>query len=195
MAVFDPDVGFFGYVDRKVPNPAGGIYYDDFSFVHEGALSTFCTAKSTLVCGSATIGGSGVPSATAPSGFTVEAKDVRGCRAGLLLYSSQPTQSGVPFAGPGNGLLCLAPGGLRRAGPIESGGTGPQFCDGVLAIDMNRFHTLGWTATGCSPAAGQNNPAGFLGNIGTSVHAQMWGRDSVTTGQVLSDGISWSIGP
>ena len=120
---------------------------------------------------------------------------MRGCRAGLLLYSNQPTAQGAGFGGPGNGLLCLSSTGLRRAGPIESGGTSPQFCDGVFAIDMNRFHALSWTSTGCSPAAGQNNPAAFLGSIGTTVHAQMWGRDSPTTGQVLSDGLSWIVGP
>ncbi len=38
-------------------------------------------------------------------------------------------------------------------------------------------------------------PAGFLGNMGTTVNAQMWGRDSIATGQVLSDGISWVVGP
>jgi hypothetical protein len=31
--------------------------------------------------------------------------------------------------------------------------------------------------------------------MGTTVNAQVWGRDSIATGQVLSDGITWSIGP
>ena len=31
--------------------------------------------------------------------------------------------------------------------------------------------------------------------MGTTVNAQMWGRDSIATGQVLSDGISWVVGP
>ena len=34
------------------------------------------------------------------------------------------------------------------------------------------------------------SPAGFLGNMGTTVNAQMWGRDSVMTWQVPRDGIS-----
>ena len=176
-------------------NPSGGVYFDDISFVREPFFSAFCTAKSTLVCGPANISATGTPSATAASGFVVEAQQVRGCRAGLLLYSNQPVQPGTSFGGPGNGLLCVASSGLRRAGPIESGGTSPQFCDGVMSIDVNRFHTLTWTATGCSPPPGQNNPAGFLGNMGTTVNAQMWGRDSIPTGQVLSDGIGWVVGP
>ena len=62
--------------------------------------------------------------------------------------------------------------GCAAQGPIESGGTSPQVCDGVLAVDMNQLNTFNWTATGCNPAAGQNNPAGFLGNMGTTVNAQ-----------------------
>ena len=157
--------------------------------------TTFCTAKTTLVCGAASIQANGTASATATSGFLVSAQPVRGCRAGLLLYSDQPVQPGATFGGPGNGQLCLLSTALRRAGPIDSGGTNPFTCDGVMAIDMNEFHTLNWVATGCSPAPGQNNPAGFLGSLGTNVNAQIWGRDSTTTGQVLSDGIRWVIGP
>ena len=32
-------------------------------------------------------------------------------------------------------------------------------------------------------------PSCLSGNV------QMWGRDSIATGQVLSDGISWAVGP
>ena len=42
---------------------------------------------------------------------------------------------------------------------------------------------------------GPDEPAGFLSNPGTTVNAQMWGRYSIATGQVLSDGISWVVGP
>ena len=157
--------------------------------------TTFCTAKTTSVCGAATISATGLPSATLASGFTISAAPTRGCRSGLLLYSNQPIVLGVAFGGPGDGLLCLTPTGLRRAGPIESGGTSPATCDGVMAIDMNAFHTLSWVATGCTPPAGQTNPAGFLGNMGTVVNTQIWGRDSTTTGQVLSDGVSYTVGP
>jgi hypothetical protein len=65
----------------------------------------------------------------------------------------------------------------------------------MFAIDINSFSSLGWTANGCNPVMGQSNPAGFLSNPGTTVNAQMWGRDSIATGQVLSAGISWLIGP
>ena len=158
-------------------------------------VTGFCTAKTALFCGPAQISARGASSVTLSSGFTVEAGPVRGCRAGLLLYTNQPVVPAASFGGPGDGLLCLLGAGLRRAGPIESGGTAPQVCDGMLSIDMNQLRSGTWAATGCNPAAGQNSPAAFLSNMGTTVNAQMWGRDSVATGQVLSDGISWPIGP
>ena len=184
-------------------SPAGQQVLDNIGFPSVwllraegiGTPTTFCTAKTTLVCGPAAIGSTGIPSGSAPSGFVVSAGPTRGCRAGLLLYSNQPPVAGVPFGGPGDGLLCLTPGGLRRAGPIDAGGTAPNVCDGLLAIDMNRFHSLTWAATGCNPAPGQNNPAGFLNNFGVMVNGQMWYRDSVATGQGLSDGLTWTIGP
>ena len=159
-----------------------------------GTVTTFCTAKTTSMCGAANISANGFSSATLASGFVIKAQPVRGCRAGLLLYSDQPTVTGIPFGGPGDGLLCINGMGLRRAGPIQSGSM-PQFCDGTLAIDMNKFRSFNWVAVGCNPPFGQNNPAGFLGNMGTTVNAQMWGRDSIATGQILSDGLSWSVGP
>jgi hypothetical protein len=172
------------------PPPAGIM-----GSLDPGAFPSFCTAKTMTICGPASISGSGTPSATTMSGFVVSAGPTRGCRAGLLLYSNQPVVPGVTFGGPGDGLLCLFPGGLRRAGPIDAGGTAPNVCDGVMAIDMNQFRALMWAAMGCNPAPGQNNPAGFLGNPGVMVSGQFWYRDSVGTGQGLSDGLMWAVGP
>ena len=121
----------------------------------------------------------------------------RSCRSGVLLYNSGFVPGGPypTFGGTGNGILCVRPQGLRRASPIESGGTPGPNCDGVFSIDLNAFNSLAWTSGGCSPAAGQTNPAGFLGSPGTLIHAQMWGRDSTSTGQFVSDGVLWVQGP
>ena len=175
-------------------SPAGDSFLAKWDCPLPPPVTLFCTAKTTLVCGAANISAVGTSSATRGSGFNVEAGPVRGCRAGLLLYSNQSIVPGTSFGGPGNGALCLFGMGLRRAGPIESGGAA-ALCDGVLSIDMNRFNASQWAATGCSPAAGQNSPAGFLGNMGTPISAQMWGRDSIGTGQVLTDGVAWVVGP
>lgn len=132
-------------------------------------------------------------SATASSGFTVSAGPARGCRSGLLLYSDQPSVPPIPFGGAGDWMLCLF-GGIMRAAPIDLGGT-PHTCDGVFSIDMNAFRNQTWVSSGCSPSAGQTSPAAYLSTPGHTVNAQMWGRDSTTTGQFLSDGLSWTIQP
>jgi hypothetical protein len=177
-----------------VTSHAGDSYLAKWGCSSPPPPTEFCTAKTMLFCGAANISAAGISSATATSGFVVEAGPVRGCRPGLLLYSNQPTQPGVSFGGPGDGLLCLSGTGLRRAGPIQSSNAQQQ-CDGTLAIDMNEFRASSWTANGCNPVMGQSNPAAFLANMGTTVNAQMWGRDSIATGQVLSDGVSWVVGP
>ena len=194
ISVFDDGSGPALYAGGIfILSPAGDSYLAKWG-CPPPPFTTFCTAKTALFCGAANIGASGTPSATATSGFVIAAQPVRGCRGGLLLYSNQPIQPGTSFGGPGNGLLCMPGQGLRRAGPIESGGN-QQLCDGVMSIDMNAFNTLHWTTNGCNPSVSQTSPAGFLSSIGTTVNAQVWGRDSIATGQVLSDGIIWSIGP
>ena len=55
--------------------------------------------------------------------------------------------------------------------------------------------SLNWSESGCSPQALQSVPASFLHISGTTVSAQMWSRDSVATGQVLSNGVTWVVGP
>ena len=155
----------------------------------------FCTAKTTLVCGAASMSTSGNSSATQSSGFTVAFGPTRGCRSGLILYTPQSVVAGQAFGGPGDGVLCLPGAGLRRAGPIDAGGTSPAVCDGNMAMDFNAFAQGVHAAVGCVPPPGQNNAPNFLRVPGTTVSAQGWGRDSVSTGQVLSDGRQWTVGP
>ena len=176
-------------------SPSGDSFLAKWGCGSPTPVSLFCTAKTTLTCGPAELSAEGFSSATAASGFVLRAEPVRGCRAGLLLYSEQAIRQAVSFGGIGNGLLCLSATGLHRAGPIESGGTTPRACDGVLSIDMNRFRMLGWSSSGCNPASIPTIPAGFLTNPGSAVHAQMWARDSLTTGQLVTEGIRWTIGP
>jgi len=184
----------FSNFQNQSSNPGGGASYDDFSLLPSD-ITRFCSAKTTLFCGPATITAVGIPSVNATSGFTLAAAPTRGCRQGLMLYSSQATVPGMAFAGPGNGQLCLSSMGLRRAGPIDSGGTSPAQCDGVMALDFNAFASNNWASNGCNAAPGQTSPAGFLNTVGNTVGVQVWGRDSVQTGQVLSAGITFLTGP
>ena len=145
------------------------------------APTTYCTAKPGLSCGTPSIGASGLSSAQASSGFVIKASPARAQKLGILLYNTAPASPAIPFAG---GVLCVAPGGVRRAGPVNSGGT-PGACDGAFSIDMNAFAFGG---------GGGFVPAGYLSVCGTRVFAQFWGRDSLMTGSFLSDAIEYVVG-
>jgi hypothetical protein len=153
-----------------------------------GVSGTFCTAKQTTLCGPAAIGAAGLPSASATSGFVVSATPAVGNRLGFLLYNTS-SMPGLPFAQ--TGTLCVQSSGLRRAGVVGSGGTNGM-CDGSFAIDMNAFAHGTWVPP---PGQTSTNPAGVLLLPGTQVFSQMWGRDTPGTGELLSDGLSWSVCP
>jgi hypothetical protein len=156
----------------------------------------FCTAKTALVCGAAKMSFTGRSSATQTSGFTVQAAPARTDKAGILLYNTTKSAAPLPFEG---GTLCIEPMGLRRAGPTVSMGTCPNAsCLNELAIDMNRFASGLWVVPDCmgAPTALQPNFAAvYLGIPGTTVHAQFWGRDSMLTGSLVSEGLSYIVGP
>ena len=145
------------------------------------AGSIYCTAKVNSCGNLPAIGLSGVPSASAGSGFTVNASSSKGTKCGLLLYGDDgPAQPAFPFSG---GLLCVAPQIKRSVGVCDATGT-PGACDGVLAIDMNAF------ATG---ALG-GNPLPSLLVPGTQVNCQFWGRDTPGN-SLLSDALQYVVGP
>lgn len=152
----------------------------------------FCTSKNGLACGTPGMSVQGVASATQSSGFTIRAAPARSCKSGVLLYNQASAATGMPFDG---GVLCVAASGLKRAAPVDSGGTPGNNCDGSFSIDLNAFAAAAWAATGCAPPPGQTNPVTFLSTPGQVVYCQMWGRDSVATGTFLSDGIQFVQGP
>jgi hypothetical protein len=165
--------------------------------------SNFCTAKAGLVCGPAAISASGVPSVSMSSGFVVSAAPARNNKSGILVYNTAQV-AGLPFQG---GTLCVDPMGLRRAGSTNSGaGCGANNCSGLMSIDMNAFSqgSTGlcapnpcWVVPDCNGAPSgiaPNNAAAFLLVPGTVIFAQYWGRDSVATGSLVSDGITYTIG-
>jgi hypothetical protein len=166
--------------------------------------TNFCTAKTGLVCGPSLISASGAPSASASSGFVVSAVPARNNKSGILVYNTAQVAA-LPFQG---GTLCVDPMGLRRAGSTNSGaGCGANNCSGSMSIDMNAFAQPStglcapnpcWIVPDCNGAPSgiaPNNPAAFLTVAGTIVFAQFGGRDSVATGSLVSNGLSWTVGP
>ena len=152
-----------------------------------GGLSTYCTAKvNSLMC-TPVISGTGSPSVSATSGFSVECAMVRNGKSGLLFYKVGGTQANVTFQ---CGTLCVGPSGIKRTPAQSAGGNPPPAndCSGVYSLDMNAF------AAGM--AGGNPDPA--LLTAGNLVHCQWWGRDQgfpSPCNTTLSDGGEYMTQP
>ncbi|HTF88527.1 MAG TPA: hypothetical protein VK843_08960 [Planctomycetota bacterium] len=150
-----------------------------------GDATPYCTAKVNSIGCTPTIGATGWTSATASSGFTVRASNVRNQKVGLLLYGVSG-RNNVAFQG---GTLCVQPP-VRRSSSANSGGTPLPVsdCSGVYAIDMNAF------AQGLLGG----NPLLSLKTPGTVVDSQWWGRDPgfpAPNNSTLSNGLEYLICP
>ncbi len=138
--------------------------------------ATYCAAKSNSQGCLPTIGFSGAPSASAPSGFLIEASNVINRRTGLLLYAYAP--GSAPFQG---GILCLS-GALKRTPPQNSGGSPSGIdCSGSFSFDFNAS-----IASGVDP----------LLLPGTAVYAQYVYRDPPSSfGWGMSEALAFTICP
>jgi len=118
----------------------------------------------------------GAPSASASSGFTLEATQIVNQKAGLLFYSLHGRQD-VPFGG---GRLLVVPP-LRRTPPLDSGGAlAGADCSGSFHFDFNA-----WIASGADPAL----------LPGATVDAQYWYRDPAAMRAIgLTAGAHFGVG-
>ena len=186
-----PDVSSFGdYIvfqseaTNLVPGDTNGV--SDIFFLDRSASQVpppklYCTGKVNSCGGIPSLSFSGIPSASASSGFVVSGSGARYAKHGLLLHGPNGPAA-IPFAG---GYLCVSPQGLRRGPPTPTIAASPGLCDGAFYLDINSF------AQGLAGGA----PQAFLRVAGQQVNCQWWGRDSIASGSYLSDGIEYVTTP
>ena len=139
-----------------------------------GSTSVYCTAKVNSQGCLPAITGSGVPSATAGSGYVVGATQVLPKVFGVLFYSTSGPAA-QPFQG---GFLCVAPP-VRRTSAQLSSGAGA--CGGSFAFDLNAY-----IASGADPAL----------VAGAAFWGQYWSRDPASPSATnLTDALTAVICP
>ena len=141
--------------------------------------TSYCTAGTSASGCQALLQATGVPSASATSGFLVTSAAAEGQKAGLFFWGvNGATASPV---GTSSSLRCVK-GPLSRGGLITSGGTAGA-CDGTFAYDLNRR----WTS---QPS---QNPG-----AGAEVRVQLWYRDPLSTSNQVtaySDALAFTVCP
>jgi len=146
-----------------------------------GSAIAYCTAGTTTNGCVPAISGSGTPSATASSGFTVSVANVEGQRAGLLFYGVSGPLAAAWGSG-GSSFLCVKTPN-QRMGAQGSGGTAGA-CDGAFSEDWNAYRF--------------NHP-GALGSpfsSGDLVWAQAWFRDPAAVKTTnLTNGLEFVVCP
>ena len=160
-------------------NPSGSIEAFLVTLANPAPLN-YCTAGTTSHGCNAAISGTGTPSASAPSGFTIAVNDVEGTQSGLIFYGLSG-QASIPW-GTGTSFMCVK-SPLERTPVQNSGGTFAA-CDGALSLDWNLFVASNPLALG-NPFAG-----------GETVWAQGWFRDPPSPKTTsLSDGLEFVVAP
>lgn len=140
----------------------------------------YCAAGTTTHGCEATLSWTGIPSATAGSGFELVASGVEGGASGLVFYGTSGADM-LPWQGSSSFLCVVTP--AQRMTPQSAGGT-PGQCDGELREDWNLFVVTYPGAIGAPFAAGD------------TVWAQAWFRDPPSpAGHHLSDALQFTVGP
>ncbi len=117
-----------------------------------GAYFSYCTAGTSTNGCVATIGGAGVFSASASSGFVVSVLGLEGQKQGIMFFGITGP-SAQPWFGGSSSYKCVkAP--MQRMGSQNSNGTANS-CDGAFSEDVLVYFTNFPTALGAPLSAGQ----------------------------------------
>ena len=164
------------------------IECDETNNSHSAALippasTVYCTAKLTSNGCTPAIASTGLPSATAGSGFFVTGTNFINNKNCILFYGI----SGRTATAYQGGTLCVKTP-IKRTPSINTlGNPPPNDCSGVPVLDMNLFAAGGLGGT----------PLPALSVPGTVVNCQWWGRDpgfTAPTNTQLSNGLEYTIG-
>lgn len=140
----------------------------------------YCTTGTTSNGCSASIGSSGVASASGATPFSISVSSVEGQRQGLIFYGLDNT--GFAPNPWGTGFFCVKPP-VQRSFPQNSGGTAGA-CDGAMTLDWNAFHVLLPGALGQPFAAGDK------------IYLQGWFRDPTSFPvTAFSNALEVTLGP
>jgi hypothetical protein len=102
------------------------------TFAGCGNVVQYCEPSLSASGCQAALATTGSPSATAPAGFTVSARDLAGASEAVLLFGTGPQP--VPWGG-GTSFQCIASPGGRSA--LQATAGTPGACDGSVSIDLN----------------------------------------------------------
>lgn len=197
-AGFSPNGATFGTIDLYANgNTLAGDrgYWDDVTITANtdpkaldclGQFNVYCTAGTSFSGCVPTIVGSGVPSATAGAGFSIDLLGSEGNRQGLLFYGmSGQNLSGAPWGPGSSSTLCVKAPTQRTPLQALSGTAGN--CDANYTFDWNTY-----MSTALTPPQ-----IGYPRQVGCSFDAQYWYRDNTGGAKTtsLSDGLHFTVGP
>jgi hypothetical protein len=177
------DLGEFYFV-ASIKNGAGTVFAQGFfklqAYNPVTGPTNYCTAGTTTNLCVPSMSGTGTPSATSGSGFTLAANGVEGQKQGILFYGITG-QAAAPW-GASTSFLCVK-SPTQRMLLLNSGGTSGA-CNGAFATDFLAFLAANPTSLGQPFASG---------NV---CDAQAWFRDPSAPGTTnLSNAIEWTMLP
>jgi hypothetical protein len=152
--------------DSATPDTGAGtaplVDMGAYEFGFACAVTNYCTAGTTTNGCSAAISGAGLPSASAPSGFTLSVANVEGQKQGLIFYGVSGGTA-LPWFTGSTSLLCVKSPTQRMNAQLSGGVSGA--CNGSFSADWNAFRFANPSALGQPFSAGDE------------VRAQAWFRD------------------